>query len=89
MKESINFLNQFDAVDILISHDKKFDPDKLKDFLYRLRKAEYTLEEPISVAIDNIEVHFNQSHLLEIKILCEAEYGDKNHMKQYLEMFKE
>lgn len=29
--ESINFLNQFDAVDILISHDKKFDPDKLKD----------------------------------------------------------
>ena len=67
---------------------KRDDTDKLNDFLYRLRKAEYTLEEPIPVAIDNIEVHFNQSHLLEIKILCEAEYGDKEHMRQYLEMFK-
>lgn len=30
-EDSINFLNQFDEVDILISHDKKFDPNKLND----------------------------------------------------------
>ena len=68
--------------------EKRKDSDKLNNFLYELRKAEYTLEEPIPVTIDNIEVHFNQSHLLEIKILCEAEYGDKDHIRQYLEMFE-
>lgn len=38
---------------------KRKDSDKLNNFLYELRKAEYTLEEPIPVTIDNIEVHFN------------------------------
>lgn len=67
--------------------NKRTNPDLLNDFIYRLRKANYTQEEPIAIAIDNMEVHFTQSHLIEVKIICEAEYGDKSKMKQYIETF--
>ena len=72
-----------------VYRSKRSNQELLDDFIYLLRKANYKDEEPIFVSIDNIPIRFNQSHLFEVKILCEALYGDKDQLNKFIESLRE